>query len=336
MKQKKILPALCLSLGLLALPGGLFGALPAGAVTMDWDDLTDAQQEQAYKSLESENEQLRQQLSRLGGGSGSSGGGTGQGSSEGQTDPAQSIEGAGQSSEESADSGGGTAESAQQAVDTAGVKDQDTFLSDLAASFEKRQKAAAACSQDQLSQMSPEQVWQYRFDCAQTEKDFYDTYSGAQFDSMNVTYLCTEYCTGLSKQYKAEETFQAGGSEDEVSRLYSAGYYNRAYALVELHDYYGLDLADGYQNLKDSVTRMDNAAGPETRNASVDAATVTTVQDLLNRLGFLCGTPDGICGRQTVSCVERFQTMYGFEPADGLIDDELISEMQDIIAKQGG
>ena len=30
-------------------------AMPAGAVTLDWNDLTDAQQENAYKKLESEN-----------------------------------------------------------------------------------------------------------------------------------------------------------------------------------------------------------------------------------------------------------------------------------------
>lgn len=59
------------------------------------------------------------------------------------------------------------------------------------------------------------------------------------------------------------------------------------------------------------------------------------VQELLNALGFLCGTPDGICGRQTVSCIERFQTMYGFEPADGLIDDELLGQMQEMLNRQG-
>ncbi len=58
-------------------------------------------------------------------------------------------------------------------------------------------------------------------------------------------------------------------------------------------------------------------------------------RSLLNALGFLCGTPDGICGRQTVSCIERFQTMYGFEPADGLIDDELLGQMQEMLNRQG-
>ena len=39
--------------------------MPAGAVTMDWDDLTDAQQENAYKALESENESLKARIREL-------------------------------------------------------------------------------------------------------------------------------------------------------------------------------------------------------------------------------------------------------------------------------
>ena len=57
---------------------------------------------------------------------------------------------------------------------------------------------------------------------------------------------------------------------------------------------------------------------------------------MLNNIGFLCGTPDGIAGRQTTSCVERFQMMYGYEPADGIIDDELITQLTDILARKQG
>ena len=50
------------------LAAALFGGslcAQAYAVTVDWDDLTDAQQEQAYHQLESENQALREQLARL-------------------------------------------------------------------------------------------------------------------------------------------------------------------------------------------------------------------------------------------------------------------------------
>ena len=40
-------------------------AYPASAVTVKWEDLTNAQQKAAYQSLESENESLRAQLKEL-------------------------------------------------------------------------------------------------------------------------------------------------------------------------------------------------------------------------------------------------------------------------------
>lgn len=37
----------------------------AGAVTLDWEDLTNAQQKKAYLDLEEENKELKDQLARL-------------------------------------------------------------------------------------------------------------------------------------------------------------------------------------------------------------------------------------------------------------------------------
>ena len=253
-------------------------AYPASAVAVKWEDLTNAQQKAAYQSLESENESLRAQLKEL----------------QAQTDTGSGADNGGTP----ADGGtsAGSAESAQtQRKDTA------TFLKDIAASFEKRQAEAGTCSADQIAQMSAADLWAYRFRCAEAERDFYETYKGAQLESLNLQYLCDEYRAGLGKQYKAETTWKDTQDADKTSQLYSAGYYNRAYALVELHDYYSLELPDGYQDLKDAVDKMNAAAGAETKNASADSATVKKVQELLNALGFLCGTPDGICGRQTVS-----------------------------------
>lgn len=295
------LSAICLAALLAVSP-------PAYAVTVDWDDLTDAQQEAAYNSLLQENESLKSRISEL--------------------------------EEKLSGQGGGSsgAENAQDSRPDTGsqLKDADTFLKDLADSFAKRQQAAGAYTQDQIAQMSEDEVWAYRFQSAEAERDFYNTYKEAQFNSLNVLYLCEEYCGGLGKQYRAEEVYHSTGDGEKASSLYTAGYYNRAYALVEFHDYYNLDLADGYQDLKDAVTKMDAASEPDSRNQGVSQDTVKQVQDLLNQTGFLCGTADGICGRQTNSCIERFQVMYGFEPADGLIDDELIGQLQSILTRQGG
>ena len=105
---------------------------------------------------------------------------------------------------------------------------------------------------------------------------------------------------------------------------------------MELCEFYGLDLASEYQNLKNAVSQMDAMSSDETRNASVDPKRVEQVQELLNSLGFLCGTPDGIAGRQTASCIERFQMMYGYEPADGIIDDELMTQLSEQLSRRQG
>ena len=296
------------------LAGGL--AMSAPAVTLDWDDLTDAQQEQAYHQLESENQALREQLAQLQGVAGSSSGEGG-----------DSVSGSGSGGAADLSAAASQAQSQQ-------IRNTETFLADLAASFNARQETARTHTNEEVSAMSEADMWAFRFRCAEVERAFYDAYHSAQFDDLNVFYLCSEYCMGLEKQFQAEEIWNTQGDSDEANRLYTAGYYNRAYALVELCEYYGLDLSDEYQNLKNAVSQMDALSSEETRNASVDPAKVMQVQELLNSLGFLCGTPDGIAGRQTASCIERFQNMYGYEPADGIIDDELISQMTDQLSRR--
>ena len=301
-------------------------AMPAGAVTLDWNDLTDAQQENAYKKLESENEDLKKRIKELEGQLGISG----QTGSDGSTSSGSDT---GIAADTSTDDDTSAAAAEAQA---SAVRSIDSFLNDLAASFEARQEIARTHTTDEVSAMSDADMWAFRFQCAEAERSFYDSYSEAQFDDLNVFYLCSEYCLGLGKQFQAKEVWNSTGNGDEANKLYTAGYYNRAYALVELCEYYGLDLAEEYRNLKDAVRQMDALSGDETRNAAADPQDVMKVQELLNNIGFLCGTPDGIAGRQTTSCVERFQMMYGYEPADGIIDDELITQLTDILARKQG
>ena len=306
-------------------------SIPACAVTLEWDELTSAQQEKAYNDLLAENQALKERIAelegQLGQGAGqqapADNGASGEGDSREQAQPQQ--EPAGQQA----------AEAAQEAQSSA-VKSVDTFLQDVAASFNARQELARTYTTDQISAMSEADMWDFRFRCAEEERNFYNAYSGAQFDDLNVLYLCSEYCTGLGKQYQAKDVWNGSQDSAEANRLYTAGYYNRAYALVELSEYYGLDLAEEYKNLKNAVAQMDALSGEETRNQGVDASVVTQVQELLNSIGFLCGAADGIPGRQTASCIERFQVMYGYEPADGVIDDELIGQLNEILARKQG
>ncbi len=289
----------------------LFGGR-AGAVMIEWNDLTDAQQEQAYQKLQDENESLKARIKEL--------------EEQLGTSPAEERQAAGSAEQD---------ETSATTGSSAEWKDVSSFLNDIAASFNARQNLARTIDTSDLSGMSEAEMWDFRFSCAQAEKSFYDSYKNAQFDDLNIFYLCSEYCQGLGKQFQAEEVWNSSADSNKANELYTAGYYNRAYALVELCEYYGLDLASEYANLKSAVQQMDALSGEETRNAAADSATVMRVQELLNEAGFRCGTPDGIAGRQTASCIERFQKMYGFEPADGIIDEELISQLQQIINRAG-
>ena len=241
----------------------------AGAVTVDWDDLTDAQQEQAYHQLEAENQALREQLAQLQGPEGSSSAGyaadsgTGEGTAADTGNRDSTVPGDGTAEGIGAE---GTAADEHPAVQGQ-LKTTEEFLADLAASFNARQEAARAHTNEEVSAMSEADMWNFRFACTEVERSFYEAYHKAQFDDLNILYLCSEYCLGLEKQFQAEEIWNTQG---------------------------------------------------------------------LNSLGFLCGTPDGICGRQTVSCIERFQNMYGYEPADGIIDDELIAQLTDQLTRRQG
>ena len=73
---------------------------------------------------------------------------------------------------------------------------------------------------------------------------------------------------------------------------------------------------------------MDSLNEAEKRNAKVDHETVRKVQQLLNGIGFYCGKEDGISGKLTVKLIKRFQEMYGYDPIDGMIDDELVKQLQ--------
>ena len=319
----------------------LAAGAPAGAVTLDWSDLTSAQQEKAYQQLESENAELKARIAQLesqleqagipvesaSGGTAGSGDGSGGGSGAASSDG--SASGSSDAVSPDADAAPSSGEEiAEQAEEGSTLHETAAFLSDLAASFDARQETARTYTAEQVNAMGESDMWAFRFQCAETERSFFNKYHNAQFNDLNVLYLCSEYCLGLEKQFSAEDVWNSSQDSDEANRLYTAGYYNRAYALVELCEFYGLDLAEEYQNLRNAVAQMDALSGEETRNASVDPETVTLVQTLLNGAGFLCGAPDGIAGRQTASCIERFQLMYGYEPADGIIDDELISQLQ--------
>ena len=68
----------------------------------------------------------------------------------------------------------------------------------------------------------------------------------------------------------------------------------------------------------------------------MDPETVLRTQELLNEIGFYCGNANGVAGRRTARMIRRFQEMYGYGPADGLIDDELLEQLEKAAAQKNG
>ena len=138
-------------------------ALPAGAITLDWNDLTDAQQENAYKKLESENEDLRKRVEELEGQLGISGQTSG-GSTPARETASGSTSADGSASDSSSGQAGpgdgsGTAvdastdddaSSAAAEAQASAVRSIDGFLADLMVQSrinDAREKLEDACQQ---------------------------------------------------------------------------------------------------------------------------------------------------------------------------------------------
>jgi|GEM_PF-3035753 len=357
-RRKRFLAALWLCGGLLVLPAGRQARADGiDGLTLDEIRQKVEELESENAALREENEQLKDKIinALLGGSSGGDSSedsdtvpeslsalssllGFGSGSSDSGSSSGSGVSDAG-SGTGSGSTAGGTDSSAGStgssgSTSSASVQHTtDEFLAAVKASFEKRREITSQYTSAQLSAMSESESIEFRTACAEAERSFYNEYANAELDDLNIQYLCTEYTVGVGKQLQAGEVWESGGSTAQFNELYTAGYYNRAYALIELEDYYSLGLGDALDGMRASVKQRNEQDGEETRNAAVAADTVRQVQTLLNAAGFRCGEADGYAGRQTTSCIERFQTMYGYEPADGLIDDELIAQLQKAVGQ---
>lgn len=206
-------------------------------------------------------------------------------------------------------------------------RDEEEFKTDIVNSYNGRSIVANKHTNAELNTMTSKESVAYDEECAEAERDFYEKYKNAAFNDLNIQYLCSQYIDGLEKQYNAQKIWDDTQDINQFTNEYNSGYYNRAYVIVELSDYYSLPFGDVEQMRTDTAT-MDSLNEAETRNKAVDSATVQKTQQLLNDIGFYCGKADGISGKRTVKSIKRFQQMYGYEPEDGMIDEELIGQLE--------
>ncbi len=205
----------------------------------------------------------------------------------------------------------------------------EEFLKDIVDSYNGRSAVADKYTTAEKVSMSDADFMAFNIECARSEQWFYDKYKNASFEDLNIQYLCGQYISGLDKQYRSGDIYKENTVLTEANDVYQSGYYDRAYVIVELSEYYDAPFED-ISGMKEDTAAMDLLNEAETRNASVDHARVKKTQELLNGIGFYCGTADGVSGNRTVKSIKRFQTMYEYEPADGIIDDELIEQLQKV------
>ena len=60
---------------------------------------------------------------------------------------------------------------------------------------------------------------------------------------------------------------------------------------------------------------------------AVTKSTIKDVQTKLNSIGYSCGTPDGIAGKNTTSAVISFQKLCGLTNQSGTITNETIAKL---------
>lgn len=211
--------------------------------------------------------------------------------------------------------------------------DAEVFKTDIVNSYNGRSIIANKYTVAELNTMTSKETVEYDEQCAEAEREFYEKYENAVFDDLNIQYLCSQYVGGLEKQYNAQKIWDDTQDINQFLNEYQSGYYNRAYVIVELSDYYSLPFGD-VEGMRTDTAAMDSLNEAETRNKAVDSTTVQKTQQLLNDIGFYCGNADGISGKRTVKSIKRFQQMYGYEPEDGMIDDELIIQLETELEKK--
>ena len=214
------------------------------------------------------------------------------------------------------------------------LKTTEEFLKDFKESYDRRETVYGQNAGARREWMSSEAWNAYLEACVEAERDFYEKYQDASFEDLNIQYLCNQYIDGLRKQYQAVELWKENPDSEDGDRIWLSGYYDRAGVIVEMSDYYDVDIPE--KTVATLTGELNSLSEPETGNAEVNPETVLKTQELLNEIGFYCGNADGVAGRRTARMIRRFQEMYGYDPADGLIDDELIDQLEEAAEQKTG
>ena len=212
----------------------------------------------------------------------------------------------------------------------AGYTKVKAFIADVEAAVNDRTALSQSYSEAELSMMTNDEIAEANQECCESERWMINVYGNANFRRPNMQYLCEQYLTGLQNQLDAYESWKEKQDIDAYNELWEAGYAKRAAVVVELADYYGAQFTD-ISDMRAKVKDLE--ALDEFSSGTVSEATTRTVQECLNTLKFPVGKVDGYCGYRTIQMIRRFQKLCGYTPADGIIDDELVQQLQQEVEK---
>lgn len=122
------------------------------------------------------------------------------------------------------------------------------------------------------------------------------------------------------RSYLSECTVTGSGTEQTKSSAESQGSEKQA-SISNVNDIVVIYEKSSSDNLK-----MVTYAKP----SALSKSTIKDVQTKLNYIGYSCGTPDGIAGKNTKAAVTSFQKLCGLKVQNGTITDETITKLNSV------
>jgi len=82
--------------------------------------------------------------------------------------------------------------------------------------------------------------------------------------------------------------------------------------------------------ISDNFEMITYAKPSAVKAAAVSKSTIKDVQTKLNSIGYSCGTPNGVAGKNTKAAVTSFQKLCGLKDQSGTITDETITKLNSV------
>lgn len=93
------------------------------------------------------------------------------------------------------------------------------------------------------------------------------------------------------------------------------------------------EIAAIYEKSSSNNFNMVTYAKPVARATAVSKSTIKDVQTKLNSIGYSCGTPDGVVGKNTKAAVTAFQKLCGLKNQSGAITNETITKLNSVYSR---